>query len=232
MFLFRNGYLEETFFTFSLSPIRDESGIGGLFHPVTETTASMLAERRARTLRDLNASLGEVRATRQVFHNAMSVLEAHAFDLPFTLLYELDAQEGCYRLAGSVGVALDDPIVPAILFEDSATPWRADLSSAREPITVALPRDGAARGPYEEPAHTALVFAITAPDTPRAPALMMVGTSSPAADEAYRGFLDLLAAALGAGLTSARGYEEASRRADSPTPFWSASTPCRGRTNC
>ena len=39
MFLDRNGYLEETFFTFSLSPIRDESGgIGGLFHPVNETT--------------------------------------------------------------------------------------------------------------------------------------------------------------------------------------------------
>ncbi len=38
-FLDRNGYLEETFFTFSLSPIRDESGkVGGLFHPVIETT--------------------------------------------------------------------------------------------------------------------------------------------------------------------------------------------------
>ncbi|HET9147235.1 MAG TPA: hybrid sensor histidine kinase/response regulator, partial [Acetobacteraceae bacterium] len=43
MFLNRNGYLEETFFTFSTSPIRDESaGIGGLFHPITETTATML----------------------------------------------------------------------------------------------------------------------------------------------------------------------------------------------
>jgi hypothetical protein len=56
MFLTRNGYLEETFFTFSLSPIRDESGeIGGLFHPVTETTQVMLAERRVRALRDLTA---------------------------------------------------------------------------------------------------------------------------------------------------------------------------------
>ena len=59
MFLTRNGYLEETFFTFSLSPIRDESGgIGGVFHPVTETTATMLAERRTRALRDLTASVG------------------------------------------------------------------------------------------------------------------------------------------------------------------------------
>ena len=43
MFLDRNGYLEETFFTFSFSPIRDETGVAGLFHPVTETTARMLA---------------------------------------------------------------------------------------------------------------------------------------------------------------------------------------------
>src|SRR5258708_18173145 len=52
MFLDRNGYLEETFFTFSFSPIRDESGgVGGLFHPVTEQTAKMLSERRTRALR-------------------------------------------------------------------------------------------------------------------------------------------------------------------------------------
>src|SRR5574341_2390565 len=47
MFLDRHGYLEETFFTFSFSPIRDESGgVGGLFHPVIELTNQKLAERR------------------------------------------------------------------------------------------------------------------------------------------------------------------------------------------
>jgi len=59
MFLDRNGYLEETFFTFSFSPIRDETGgVGGLFHPVTETTSRMLSERRTR-LRDLAARAGK-----------------------------------------------------------------------------------------------------------------------------------------------------------------------------
>lgn len=54
MFLDRNGYLEETFFTFSLSPIRDESGqVAGLFHPVTEMTDQTLAERRLQVVRDL-----------------------------------------------------------------------------------------------------------------------------------------------------------------------------------
>ncbi|PYT93064.1 MAG: hypothetical protein DMG36_11495 [Acidobacteria bacterium] len=56
MFLDRNDYLEETFFTFPFSPNRDESGsVGGLFHPVTEITSRMLSERRTRGLRDLAA---------------------------------------------------------------------------------------------------------------------------------------------------------------------------------
>ena len=64
MFLDRNGYLEETWFTFSLSPIRDESGAGRRpFHPVTETTPRMLAERRTRALRDLARAARAARAT-------------------------------------------------------------------------------------------------------------------------------------------------------------------------
>src|SRR5438477_640198 len=52
MFLDRNGYLEETYFTFSFSPIRDEHGrVAGVFHPVTETTHLVLAKRRLSVLR-------------------------------------------------------------------------------------------------------------------------------------------------------------------------------------
>src|SRR5437588_6210880 len=66
MFLDRNGYLEETFFTFSFSPIRDETGgVGGLFHPVTETTNRMLSERRTRALRDLADHAGKARTSEE-----------------------------------------------------------------------------------------------------------------------------------------------------------------------
>jgi hypothetical protein len=62
MFLDRNGYLEETWFTFSMSPIRDQRGrIAGLFLPVTETSAQMLSDRRTRTLRALSARAGQAR---------------------------------------------------------------------------------------------------------------------------------------------------------------------------
>jgi hypothetical protein len=51
IFLERHGYVEECFFTFSFSPIRDEAGgVGGLFHPVIEMTTQMLSERRTRAM--------------------------------------------------------------------------------------------------------------------------------------------------------------------------------------
>src|SRR5260370_25692410 len=64
MFLDRYDFLEETWFTFSFSPITDETGgVGGLFHPVTEMTSQMLSERRTKTLRDLSSRAGKATTT-------------------------------------------------------------------------------------------------------------------------------------------------------------------------
>ena len=51
----RKGYDEQTWFTFSYSPVRDESGkVAGMFCAVSETTSKVLAER---ALRELNETL-------------------------------------------------------------------------------------------------------------------------------------------------------------------------------
>src|SRR4051794_34413506 len=100
MFLDRNGYLEETFFTFSFSPIRDETGgVGGLFHPVTETTVKMLAERRTRALRDLAACAGKAQASDEAFVLASETLAELELDLPFGLFYRIDGAGTQARLA-------------------------------------------------------------------------------------------------------------------------------------
>jgi hypothetical protein len=101
MFLDRNGYLEETCFTFSLSPIRDETGrVVGLFHPVTETTAGMLSGRRTRSLRDLASRAGRARSVTEAAALSLEVLAGFELDLPFLLLYLSDedgsrATRGC-----------------------------------------------------------------------------------------------------------------------------------------
>jgi signal transduction histidine kinase len=58
----RKGYDEQTWFTFSYSPVRDESGhVAGMFCAVSETTQRVLAERALREsegrLRELNETL-------------------------------------------------------------------------------------------------------------------------------------------------------------------------------
>src|SRR4029079_17010284 len=51
----RKGYDEQTWFTFSYSPVRDESGqVAGMFCAVCETTQKVLAER---ALRESNETL-------------------------------------------------------------------------------------------------------------------------------------------------------------------------------
>ena len=56
----RKGFFEKTWFTFSYSPVRDESGaIAGMFCAVAETTAQVLAEQEARAERKVLADIVE-----------------------------------------------------------------------------------------------------------------------------------------------------------------------------
>ena len=55
----RHGFLEECYFTFAYTPIRDEAGaVGGVLVTVSETTMRLVQERRLRTLHDLALRVG------------------------------------------------------------------------------------------------------------------------------------------------------------------------------
>ncbi|HSI51290.1 MAG TPA: response regulator [Ideonella sp.] len=221
MFLDRNGYLEETFFTFSFSPIRDESGqVGGLFHPVTETTARMLGERRARALRDLAARTSDGHSLAQVFSCAIQVLAEHSFDLPFALLYELDEAGDSARLHGTTGVAAGTSAAPAVLaLGDPDAPWPlAQLLREGQLLQVDdVPARlrGAPAGPYDEPPQSALLLPISPPGAGR-PMAVLVAALSPRLphNEVYRGLCEQVAATITTALANALAYEEARRRAE------------------
>jgi len=74
----RRGFKEQTYFTFSYSPVRDETGaVAGMFCACTETTAQVLAEERR---------VAENERLRQLFHQApgfIAVLRGpdHVFEL-------------------------------------------------------------------------------------------------------------------------------------------------------
>ncbi|WP_343206838.1 PAS domain S-box protein [Azospirillum soli] len=74
----RHGYREETYFTFSYSPIRDESGrVAGMFCACTETTATVIAERQQAFRLDLERQLRDLAHPREVIAAAAERLGRH-----------------------------------------------------------------------------------------------------------------------------------------------------------
>ena len=107
----RNDYPEECYFTFSYSPITDESGgVGGVFCAVTETTERVLGERRLAALAEMVALVG-ARDRADVVVTAASILRDNAADHPVVAV--LDAPPEGDRLALSELVEKQLPDVGA-----------------------------------------------------------------------------------------------------------------------
>src|SRR6185312_11029022 len=90
LFLERSGYPEETYHTFSYSPLADDAGaIAGMLCVVTEETERVIGDRRLRVLRDLATALATAGTPAEVFAAAAASHSAAAQDLPFTLAYRV-----------------------------------------------------------------------------------------------------------------------------------------------
>ena len=99
----RAGYEEETYFTWSYSPIVGDTGaIDGVFCAVTETTASIVGTRRLRVLADVAERAGRPDDPHRVARAAVAALEGDPDDVPFALLYEL--ADGGASLVAAAGV--------------------------------------------------------------------------------------------------------------------------------
>jgi len=221
MFLDRNGYLEETFFTFSFSPIRDETGgVGGLFHPVTETTSRMLSERRTR-LRDLAARAGKAQTMEEACTLAAQTLAEYELDLPFVLFYLFDTLRKEARLIASAGLQHGTVASPALV--------NLEIPQQRGWPLIEVMHTGQARhvddlegrfghlscGPYPESVKEAMALPIIPPGCEQPVGILVAGVSSRLQlNEGYRAFYDLLAAGVTTAVANARAYQEERKRAE------------------
>jgi signal transduction histidine kinase len=221
MFLDRNGYLEETFFTFSFSPIRDETGVAGLFHPVTETTSKMLSERRTRALRDLAARAGKAQTMEEACALAAQTLSEYQLDLPFALFYLIDAHGEEARLTASTGLPQGSVASPAVIGLGASQQSTWPLAKAARPRQAQHVDDVEARfgqlpcGEYPESVKQALALPIIPPGSEGPVGVLVAGVSPRLAlNETYRAFFDLLAAGVTTAVANARAYEEERKRAE------------------
>ena len=206
----RSGFSEETYWTFSYSPIRGERGsVDGVFTAVSETTPRVLGERRLRTLRELASAASRARSVQDIAKATADVLSENPRDLPFSLLYLGDKQR--LLLKGTSGQALEHLSVPGEVTAASGEgPFDGVLFQVLE------------RGEFatiELPGHVhskrALVLPITSQGQEGAAGVLIAGISPQLHfDESYRGFLGLVAGQLATAISTAKAYEEEKKRAE------------------
>jgi signal transduction histidine kinase len=206
----RNGFTEETYWTFSYSPIRGERGnVDGVFTAVSETTSRVLGERRLRTLRELATEATRARGVQDIARATAAVLSENPGDLPFSLIYLGDKNR--LLLQGTSGQAVEHFSAPQEVTATSA----AGLFDSRlfqvlergEIATVELP--GHARS------RPALLLPIASQGQEGAAGVLVVGRSPLLHfDESYRGFLGLVAGQLATAISTAKAYEEEKKRAE------------------
>jgi PAS domain S-box-containing protein len=217
MILDRYGYLEEAFMTFSFSPIRDESGgVGGIFHPITESTAQVLGARRTQSLRDLSSSLAGARSTTGIGAQIAEQADQLAPDLPFLLFYQFD-DSGDLHLLGSAGLAAHAALAPAHSTL-AAAPWplvdAARLHAMQQIDGIAPWFAGAPCGPYDIAPDSAMVLPVALAGQAAVFGFVIAGVSSHRPlDHDYRGFYERLNAVVNTAVGNVLAWEQEQRRA-------------------
>lgn len=194
LLLERQEEIEETFFTFALSAIRDDRGQpAGVLITATDTTSRIAAERRMICLRELAESSIRARTAQEVLERSISALEASCTEVVFALAYLAEPGADRARLVASFGVG------PST--ERAYWPM-GQLAPSFSPILIDENRRG-----------TALVRPLIEPGREHATGVLVVGASPRRAlDDDYRRFVEIAAAQASAALATARALESETKR--------------------
>lgn len=219
MFLDRYGYLEETFMTFSFAPIRDESGnVGGIFHPITETTEKMLSARRTQVLRDLAAQISKAQSVEEICDMSVANFQEYITDLPFLLLYQIDhAKREGYSLKAA-GVENAAVLAPATIVENDTTyTWPLDQvleGKLQQVDSLSACFGDFACAPYEQVPQTAMLLPIQLSGQDIPFGFIVAGVSAcRAMDPDYLNFYELLNNTFNTAFSNVYAYEQEQKRA-------------------
>ena len=217
----RNGYPEETYYTFSYSPIpADDGTVGGIFCANSDDTQRVIGERQLTLLRELAATTADARTWQQACERSARALATDPRDLPFAMLYILEPDGRTAVLADSTGIDADHPARLASLSLDGSSPWPLAevLRDYRPQVVSNLEVRFQAKfpsGAWQQAPNSAVVLPIMpSGETGRAGFLIAGLNPFRLFDVNYSGFMNLIAGQIAAAIANAEAYEQERRRAE------------------
>ncbi len=219
LILERNGYPEECYFTWSYSPISDETGgVGGVLTVIVETTERVLGERRLLTLRELGEAVPTAKDTTTACRIALRTMYGNPHDVPFALIYLLDEAGEQLDLACHEGLDDHEVARPGRVSTSDTSSWPLGLVVTIGELTIVDlntkigPLPG---GAWPEATTTAVAVPIAGTDASHPFGVLVVGISPRLdLDDAYLSFLKLASNHVASALSNARSHQEERKRAE------------------
>lgn len=215
----RNGYPEETYYTFSYSPIPNlEGGIGGIICANTDDTQRIMGERQLALLKELASRTADARTFDEACTLSATCLTTNPYDLPFSMIYLVDLDQQCAFLAGTSGVEPGHPIAPAAIALDDADWHFAEVLRAQKPVLISALETRCSNlptGAWQRPPDQLVIAPIAASGKTGKAGILVAGLNPfRLFDHNYRRFLNLVAAQIAASIANAQAYEEERKRAE------------------
>ncbi|HWE54187.1 MAG TPA: SpoIIE family protein phosphatase [Acidimicrobiales bacterium] len=218
LFLERSGFPEETYHTFSYSPLTGDTGaITGMLCVVSEETDRVIAQRRMAILRDLGATSATDMSEVQVCAAASTVLAAEGQAVPFCTVYLFDG-DGTAGLAATGGLPSGHEAAPASIAPDDPDPvWpvREVLAGRTEKVELGVRFAELPRGQWPDPPLHALVTPLLSQSGSEPYGFLVAGLNRyRPLDDAYRSFVTLVADQITTQVAKARSFDAERRRAE------------------
>ncbi|MBD3884660.1 PAS domain S-box protein [Phormidium tenue FACHB-886] len=215
----RNGYPEETYYTFSYSPVPDIEGrTGGIICANTDDTQRIIGERQLALLKELASRTADARTFEAACTLSATCLATNPYDLPFALIYLVEPDEECAVLAGTAAIEPGHPIaLPKLALDDPV--WRfAEVLQTQQPYLIpnldghfnSLPT-----GAWQDSPHQLAVLPIASSGKSGKAGILVTGLNPfRLFDDNYQRFLNLVSAQIAASIANAQAYEEERKRAE------------------
>src|SRR5580658_6955608 len=223
LYLERSGFPEETYHTFSYSPLADDAGATtGMLCVVAEVTERVIGERQLSVLRDVGTTLAAASTRAAVMSCLETCLTEGARDVPFAIVFLTDRNGAPQRAAVHDPARQIASAMPDLDLGDPAA-WPLAQVAPGAPVLVDLAgmragwswRDRIAPDQLPSPPGHALIAPIAGAEGGD-PVGYLVAALNPhrSFDAAYQGFIELLTAQVAAAIARADEYERARERAD------------------
>ena len=203
----RFGFLEECYFDYTLSPIKDDQGkTCGIFNIVTESTRRVVTERRNRLLHQLILQSHNFLSERQGYKQAAGPMEQQREDIPFCLLYKHIPRTDKFELCQTTGISAE---------QAAGVSWPLSaVLYAGEPQILALPEplhDLLYPKNWPEPCSAVMLLPIKQ-GSGTLTGIMIAGIHPGIRlDEAYRNFLESTAVHIGIAIMNGTRFDTEKR---------------------